>query len=53
MRSPHPPPPRARSQRLEASLKTALADQDLQRRFAELAADIPQPDQIGRNRFGG
>ena len=33
--------------RLEASLKTALADADLRHRFAELAADVPRPDQIG------
>jgi tripartite-type tricarboxylate transporter receptor subunit TctC len=34
-------------ERLESSLKNALADPDLRHRFAELAADIPQPDQIG------
>jgi tripartite-type tricarboxylate transporter receptor subunit TctC len=34
-------------ERLESSLKTALADPDLRRRFAELAADIPQANQIG------
>jgi tripartite-type tricarboxylate transporter receptor subunit TctC len=39
--------PRPVLERLEASLKTALADPDLRRRFAELAADMPQPDQIG------
>ncbi len=39
--------PRPVLERLEASLKTALADQDVQHRFAELAADVPQPDQIG------
>ena len=39
--------PRPVLERLEASLKTALADPDLQHRFAELAADVPQPDQIG------
>lgn len=39
--------PRPILDRLESSLKTALADPDLQRRFAELAADMPQPDQIG------
>jgi tripartite-type tricarboxylate transporter receptor subunit TctC len=39
--------PRPVLERLESSLKTALADPDLRRRFAELAADIPQPDQIG------
>lgn len=33
--------------RLEASLKTSLADPELRRRFTELAADMPQPDQIG------
>jgi tripartite-type tricarboxylate transporter receptor subunit TctC len=33
--------------RLDASLKTALADADLRHRFAELAADVPRPDQIG------
>jgi tripartite-type tricarboxylate transporter receptor subunit TctC len=33
--------------RLEASLKTALADPELRRRFAELAADVPEGDQIG------
>ena len=39
--------PRPVLERLEASLKTALADPDLRRRFAELAADLPGPDQIG------
>ena len=39
--------PRPVLERLETSLKTALADPDLRRRFAELAADMPQPDQIG------
>ncbi|SHN76920.1 Bug family tripartite tricarboxylate transporter substrate binding protein [Bradyrhizobium erythrophlei] len=39
--------PRPVLERLESSLKTALADPDLRQRFAELAADIPQPDQIG------
>ena len=39
--------PQAVLERLESSLKTTLADPDLRRRFAELAADIPQPDQIG------
>lgn len=34
-------------QRLEASLKTALADPDVRRRFAELAAELPEPGQIG------
>ena len=34
-------------ERLESSLKTALADPDLRHRFTELAADMPQPDQIG------
>jgi tripartite-type tricarboxylate transporter receptor subunit TctC len=39
--------PRPVLERLESSLKTALADPDLRRRFADLAADMPQPDQIG------
>ena len=39
--------PRPILERLEASLRIALADPDLRRRFAELAADMPQPDQIG------
>ena len=39
--------PRPVLERLEASLKTALADPDLRRRFADLAAEIPQGDQIG------
>ncbi len=39
--------PRPVLERLESSLKTALADPDLRRRFAELAADMPQPGQIG------
>jgi tripartite-type tricarboxylate transporter receptor subunit TctC len=39
--------PRPVLERLETSLKTALADPDLRRRFAELAADMPRPDQIG------
>lgn len=34
-------------ERLESSLKTALADPDLRRRFTELAADIPEPGQMG------
>ncbi|HZR74042.1 tripartite tricarboxylate transporter substrate binding protein [Bradyrhizobium sp.] len=34
-------------QRLETSLETALADPDLRQRFADLAADVPQADQIG------
>lgn len=33
--------------RLEASLKTALADPDVKRRFAELAAELPEPAQLG------
>lgn len=33
--------------RLAASLKTALADSELQKRFAELAADVPKVDQQG------
>jgi tripartite-type tricarboxylate transporter receptor subunit TctC len=39
--------PRSVLERLESSLKTALADPDLRRRFADLAADVPQADQIG------
>jgi tripartite-type tricarboxylate transporter receptor subunit TctC len=39
--------PRPVLDRLEASLKTALADQGLRSRFAELAADMPRSDQIG------
>jgi tripartite-type tricarboxylate transporter receptor subunit TctC len=39
--------PRPILERLEASLRTALADPDLRHRFGELAADIPQGDQIG------
>jgi tripartite-type tricarboxylate transporter receptor subunit TctC len=39
--------PRPVLERLESSLKAALADPDLRRRFAELAADMPQPDQMG------
>jgi tripartite-type tricarboxylate transporter receptor subunit TctC len=39
--------PRPILERLESSLKTALADPDLRHRFAELAADVPRPDQIG------
>jgi tripartite-type tricarboxylate transporter receptor subunit TctC len=39
--------PRPVLERLESSLKTALADPDLRHRFAELAADVPRPDQIG------
>lgn len=34
-------------ERLESSLKVALADPELQHRFADLAADIPQANQIG------
>jgi tripartite-type tricarboxylate transporter receptor subunit TctC len=33
--------------RLESSLKTALADAELKRRFADLAADVPPPGQTG------
>ena len=33
--------------RLEASLKTALKDPELQKRFTDLAATIPPPDQQG------
>jgi len=39
--------PQAVLDRLESSLKTALADPDLRKRFADLAAEIPKPDQIG------
>jgi tripartite-type tricarboxylate transporter receptor subunit TctC len=39
--------PRPVLERLESSLKTALADPDLQHRFTDLAADVPQADQIG------
>jgi tripartite-type tricarboxylate transporter receptor subunit TctC len=39
--------PRPVLERLEASLKTALSDPELRQRFAELAADLPPPDQIG------
>ncbi len=39
--------PKAVLERLESSLKIALADAELRRRFTELAADVPQPDQIG------
>ena len=39
--------PRPVLERLESSLKTALADSDLRQRFADLAADVPQPGQIG------
>ena len=39
--------PRLVLDRLEASLKTSLADADLRHRFADLAADVPQPNQIG------
>ena len=39
--------PRPVLERLESSLKTALADPRLRQRFAELAADTPQADQIG------
>ena len=39
--------PRPVLERLESSLRTALADPDLRQRFAELAADVPRPDQIG------
>jgi tripartite-type tricarboxylate transporter receptor subunit TctC len=39
--------PRSVLERLEAALKAALADPDLRRRFADLAADVPQADQIG------
>jgi tripartite-type tricarboxylate transporter receptor subunit TctC len=34
-------------ERLEASLTTALKDPELRHRFADLAAEIPQADQIG------
>jgi tripartite-type tricarboxylate transporter receptor subunit TctC len=39
--------PQAVLERLESSLKTALADPDLRYRFADLAADMPRPDQLG------
>ena len=39
--------PRPVLERLESSLKTALADPELRHRFAELAADTPQGEQIG------
>jgi tripartite-type tricarboxylate transporter receptor subunit TctC len=39
--------PRPILERLESSLKTALADPELRHRFAELAADVPRSDQIG------
>jgi tripartite-type tricarboxylate transporter receptor subunit TctC len=39
--------PRPVLERLESSLKTALTDPDLRHRFAELAAEIPEPNQIG------
>jgi tripartite-type tricarboxylate transporter receptor subunit TctC len=39
--------PRPVLDRLESSLKTTLADPDLRQRFAELAADVPRPEQIG------
>lgn len=39
--------PQSVRDRLETSLKTALADPDLQRRFADLAAELPAPDQRG------
>jgi tripartite-type tricarboxylate transporter receptor subunit TctC len=39
--------PRPVLERLEASLQTALTDPELRRRFAELAADMPGPDQLG------
>jgi tripartite-type tricarboxylate transporter receptor subunit TctC len=39
--------PQAVLERLESSLKTALADPDLRHRFADLAADMPRPDQLG------
>ena len=39
--------PRPVLERLESSLQTALADPDLRRRFTELAANMPPPDQIG------
>jgi tripartite-type tricarboxylate transporter receptor subunit TctC len=39
--------PRPVLERLESSLKTALADPELRHRFADLAADVPRSDQIG------
>jgi tripartite-type tricarboxylate transporter receptor subunit TctC len=39
--------PRPVLDRLEASLKIALADPDLRHRFADLAADVPAKEQIG------
>jgi len=39
--------PRPILERLESSLKTSLADPDVKRRFAELAAELPQSDQMG------
>lgn len=39
--------PKAVLDRLESSLKTSLADAELRHRFADLAADVPPPDQIG------
>jgi tripartite-type tricarboxylate transporter receptor subunit TctC len=39
--------PKAVLDRLEAALKTALADPDLRHRFADLAAEMPRPDQLG------
>jgi len=39
--------PQAVLERLESSLKTALADPVLRHRFADLAADMPRPDQLG------
>jgi tripartite-type tricarboxylate transporter receptor subunit TctC len=39
--------PRPVLDRLEASLKTALADPELRRRFTELAAEIPEGDKVG------
>jgi tripartite-type tricarboxylate transporter receptor subunit TctC len=39
--------PRPILERIESSLKTALADPELRRRFADLAADVPRLDQIG------
>ena len=39
--------PRPVLERLESSLKIALADPELRQRFAELAADVPRAEQIG------
>lgn len=39
--------PRPVLDRLEASLRSALADPDLRRRFADLAAELPETDQQG------